>query len=534
MIGKDADVSVRFGAEWVGQKGIKDAQKGVSSFVKSARLLAGSFAAIQITQFAKESLAAFREDQKAALALTNTMKNLNLVMTGMAAEGWIQRLSLASGIVSEKLSPAFQDLIRTTGDYVKSQQLLGTAIDVSRSSGVDLETVSYDLARAYTGNTKGLAKYTLGLTAAQLSAMSFEEIVAKLNGSFAGSNAKYLESYAGKMDRLTTGADKAKEIIGEGLMSALDKLAGGASGSGITALVNLMIKLSEWTAKFISGIGSLAGSIGLLFRGKFKDAFTMFQQGSYSPSYKGAIPSISSMVQRDEQAKAAAKILKDQKLITDEKKRQLAIEKAKLAAEKQKIALEKASNVLNQANKLFDDKTIQLAAAAQGKLNDEDKVRVKLKQDILGLEEAIQAGNIKSAASFANSITQGSQQLAILRGDLAGFSNIENPFNAWLETIKAMARELSALANIKPIVSASPTAQVFDFSPLGTKAFASNPYVLGGSPESLGLSDRANTARNAAMNVNLYIDGQQVAASLVNSSNSGTASSSARNTGQFK
>jgi hypothetical protein len=80
----------------------------------------------------------------------------------------------------------------------------------------------------------------------------------------------------------------------------------------------------------------------------------------------------------------------------------------------------------------------------------------------------------------------------------------------------------------------APSRQIFDFSALTTKAFQSNPYVLGGSPESLGLSDRANTERNAAMNVNLYIDGQQIASSLVNSSNSGVLSSSARNTGQFK
>jgi hypothetical protein len=375
----NADVSVRFGAEWIGQKAIGDAKKGVAGFSKEVKLLANSFVALKILQFGKESLAAFTADQKAALALTNTMKNLNMVMTGVAAEGWIQRLSLASGIVSEKLSPAFQDLIRTTGDYAKSQKLLTTAIDVSRSSSVDLETVAYDLSQAYIGNTKGLKKYALGLTNAQIAAMSFEEIVAKLNGSFAGSNARYLESYAGKMDQLTVGADKAKEIIGQGLMSALDKLAGGANGSGVTALVNLMIKLSEWTAKFISGIGSLAGAIALLFHGKFGEAFNMFQQGTYGPSYKGAIPSISAMVQQDEQKKAAAKILKDQKLITDEKKKQLALDKAK-------AALAKA-----QAN--FDITKINLAAALKGKISEDEKNRV------LALQ-AIENGNGEEALKY--------------------------------------------------------------------------------------------------------------------------------------
>lgn len=529
----NTDVSVRFGAEWVGQKGIKDAKNGITDFTKQVKLLRNSFIALKIVEFGKESVAAFKADQKSALAFDNTLKNLNLTMTGMAAENWIDRLSMASGIMSDKLRPAFQDLIRVTGQYTKSQELLNTAINTSRSSGADLETVANDIAQAYVGNVKGLKKYNLGLTNAQLTAMSFQEIIDKLNSSFGGSNAAYLKSYAGKMDQLAVGTTKAKEIIGKGLIEALDKLAGGASGSGVTALVNLMIKLSEWTAKFISGIGSLGGAIGLLFHGKFGAAFDMFQQGTRSPSYKGAIPSISSMVMQDEQKKASALALKNQKAMTDQANKQLAAEKAKLALAKQKAILDKVSAVLAQANKLFDQTAIELAAAAQGKLSDEDRTRLKLKQDILGLEQAIQDNNVQAAASFSNAIVQDSQKLQILRGDLNSFGDIPNPFNAWLETIKQMAIELANLAKIPSVsgYSAYLARGGNNIADYGGAAYQTpvNPYA--GTYYGM-------TGRDMPSNLNIVVTGgdaltQQLRFDLIDSSLSGSQAALSRDVGSF-
>ena len=43
------------------------------------------------------------------------------------------------------------------------------------------------------------------------------------------------------------------------------------------------------------------------------------------------------------------------------------------------------------------------------------------------------------------------QKLAALRTDMIGLNDIQNPFNAWLDTLRQMALELSKLANIKPL-----------------------------------------------------------------------------------
>jgi hypothetical protein len=121
----------------------------------------------------------------------------------------------------------------------------------------------------------------------------------------------------------------------------------------------------------------------------------------------------------------------------------------KIAAEKKKQEiLDKAALVLAQGQKVFDEEGIQLAAAAQGKLTEEERARVALKKDILDLEAAINEGNVTAAARLANSMVANAQKLAAIRGDMIALNDIENPFTAWLETLRLMALELASLAKI--------------------------------------------------------------------------------------
>jgi actin-related protein len=120
-----------------------------------------------------------------------------------------------------------------------------------------------------------------------------------------------------------------------------------------------------------------------------------------------------------------------------------------LAEKKKQEALEKASLLLSQGKKLFDEEAIQLAAAAQGKLTEEERVRVGLKQNIYDLEEAINQGNLDAAARISQSLVNNAQQLSNLRQKAGMFDSISNPFNAWLETLKELALEFAKLAKIE-------------------------------------------------------------------------------------
>jgi hypothetical protein len=79
-----------------------------------------------------------------------------------------------------------QTLLTTTGSLVNSQKMLAQAVEISRGSGVELSTVVQDLNNAFVGNTKGLKKYNLGLTQAELKVASFADIQKKLNDQFSG------------------------------------------------------------------------------------------------------------------------------------------------------------------------------------------------------------------------------------------------------------------------------------------------------------------------------------------------------------
>jgi hypothetical protein len=79
---------------------------------------------------------------------------------------------------------------------------------------------------AYVGQTRGLRKYSLGLSQAELKTMSFADVQKRLTKQFSGANAQYLTTYAGKMGILSNAAGEAQETIGKGLVDALTLLAG--------------------------------------------------------------------------------------------------------------------------------------------------------------------------------------------------------------------------------------------------------------------------------------------------------------------
>jgi hypothetical protein len=180
-----ANVTIDIAAEYKGNPAFKKAEKDVSSLEKSVKKLgkqlASVFAAQKIYAFGKASLKAFEEDQKSVAALGNAVKNLGLAFESPRIEDFISKLSKSAGVADEELRPALQALLTTTESVTKSQQMLSDAINISRGSGVDLATVSQDLANAYVGITKGLKKYNLGLTQAELKSSSFLDIQNALN-----------------------------------------------------------------------------------------------------------------------------------------------------------------------------------------------------------------------------------------------------------------------------------------------------------------------------------------------------------------
>lgn len=461
-----SNVAINIAAEFTGKKAFAQAETSVGKLNNSVHSLAKTMgvalSARAVYQFGKAAVKAFSEDQKAATQLTQTMKNLGLELSAPSMGKFIDQMTLATGVADNELRPAMQALLQTTGSIAMSQKLLTQALDVSASSGVNLTQVSTDLAQAYVGNLKGLRKYNLGLTQAELKTKSFAELTDLLSQKFGGALQANMTTTAGKMQVLANAAGEAQEKIGAGLVDAFARAGGGTEIEDAIESMNTMADSINnvsaalgslfWVFKkgydiwsFISNLGGLTGTKGKLFG--LDKIPAQNKAGAFVGGMSGTVGSAINQGRIIAEAKAEKDALLRAKAITAELNKQNKLKKDQLA-------LTKASAILSEANKLFDNERIQLAAAMQGKITEEDKVRVKLKQDILNLEQAIQNNNVAAAASFANAIVQDSQKLQMLRGDMQGLNDIENPFNAWLETIRQMAAELARLANI-PIIGAA-------------------------------------------------------------------------------
>jgi hypothetical protein len=168
---------------------------GFSKTVKSlGKALGAAFSVTAIVAFGKASVKAFAEDEKAAVRSTRTVNNLGLGFENTRITKFISDLEKTANVSDDVLRPAFQTLLTTTGSVEKSQNMLALALDVAAGSGEDVATVANDLANAYVGNTKGLTKYRLGLTKAELAGKGFNDIQDLLNKQFSGQNAARLDT----------------------------------------------------------------------------------------------------------------------------------------------------------------------------------------------------------------------------------------------------------------------------------------------------------------------------------------------------
>jgi len=442
-------------------KGFKQAETAAQKLTKNLKTLAGAaglaFGASAIVAYSKASLKAFAQDEAAALRLNRAVENLGIGFANPAIADYIGNLEKSAAIADDVLRPAFQGLLTTTGSLTQSQKLLNDAITISRASGVDLATVTEDLGKGYVGITRGLSKYNTGLTRAELNTKSFNEILGIILKRSAGAAEDYLTTTSYKMEVLSVATGNASEILGQGLVSAFARIGGGTEASDAAAAITTIAKaLATVTVATGTVIGGLTNVFKTL-KNLPKDIFMGFagkqggvNLGTPKPDNKPEID-VNARKQAELLAGLEKNALRRQRELLALKNKQLLAEKKTAIEKKKQEALDKAALVLAQGKKVFDEEGIQLAAAAQGKLTEEEKARVALKKDIYDLEAAINEGNITAAATLANSMVANAQKLAALRGDMIGLNDIQNPFTSWLSTLQQMAMELAKLANIKPM-----------------------------------------------------------------------------------
>lgn len=430
-----AEARIGIIAEFKGKKAFDQAGKSTTNLEKGVKKLGGALAATfgaqQLLKFAKNAAKAFIEDEKAASQLAQAVKNLGLSFEVPRIEAFIESLSKASGVTDDELRPSMQKLLQTTGSVVKSQELLTQALDISRGSGVKYETVVEDLTKAYVGQTRGLNKYKLGLTQAELKTTSFADVQKKLSDQFSGANAAYLETYAGKMGILSNAAGEATEIIGKGLVESLSILAG--EGNTVQPLADSMLELATYISEVITGMSTLIA--------KFKELPGMdfylkniFPQLLKLNSIKSGLDALQQFAP-DTSKKSAGRLFAGgsggvgfnieeerirRKVEADAAKRAkelAALQKKTLDTQKKSLALQKASKTLNL-------EAIGIEAALKGKISETDRIS-------LLLQKAILEGNATLATSLSDQLDAAIKREKELRLAILSTPKAPNPYADW-------------------------------------------------------------------------------------------------------
>jgi hypothetical protein len=462
------DLVINIASQFLGKKSFADADKATKKLTGSVknlgRTLGVTLSAGAVLAYGKASVKAASDDIKAQKLLANSLKNVGLAYASIDVENFINKLQSQTGILDDTLRPAFANLAAVTGSVAQTQKLMGLAFDVSSGSGLDYASTIDLLSQAYVGNTKGLKQLKLGLTQAEIKAMSFDEIVDTLNQRFSGSGAIALSSYTGQMDLLKVSASNASEIIGTSLLGAIGSLGGSdgiskvggqieSAASSLANFIDSIVYLKEQIAS-IPGAGIVKGAFGIV--GNVLGRFSPQRVEELLKEIKGPQPFSQPMSLANQDtgraALAAAKKAELDAIKRNKELAKLAKDQAKSAAatakaKKDQAALDKAALALGKGQDVFNLDAIQIQAALLAKQNEINKLgvnatdqqrlqlandlaRLTVKQDILALEDAIANKDVAAATRLAEKLNKDLQILGTLQNQSYKLTDIKNILDA--------------------------------------------------------------------------------------------------------
>jgi hypothetical protein len=482
-----ADVRIDIAAQFVGKKAFKEAETSTDRLTKNVKGLAKGLLAVysaqKVLSYAKASVKAFAEDDKAAKALGTTLKNLGLAYGSNigTVNGFISRLEMQTGVLDDELRPAMDRLLRATGDVTKSQELLGLALDIAAGTGKSVTQVSQSLQKAYLGQTQALGRLGVGLTKAELSTSTFEQIQERLSVLFAGQASAAADTYAGSLAKLTVASNNAKETIGQGLVDALMTITNSNTTDEFIAKID---KAAQSIANFVRETGEFIKITKSIF--DFKNLSFFAPSGGLFGDGKG-FGNISMTVSSQDTQRADAIARKNATAITKLTKEQAAAQAKILKDKRLGAAIDKANLALNKGNELFDMDKIQIAAALTSQAQQlgnatsaaqvlqiaNDTARLNVKKSILALEDAIAA---KDEAAIIAATAKLNADLKVL-GTL-GMQNVK------LQDIKSILESLKPkdLINITNLENALRLLREINLASTGSTKIPTSASLGSGIP----------------------------------------------------
>jgi hypothetical protein len=518
MAGTNLDIKII--AEFLGKTAFKQAETATNKLNKTVKSLGSSFgvafggAALGLA--VRSAVKEFADAERETIALTNTVKNLGLAFDAPAVSNYVDQIGKLYGVTGAQAVPAMQALLSATGSVSKSTEIMNVALDLAASRNADVAAVASDLANAYVGNSKGLATYRLGLTKAELAAMTFDEILEKIATDTLGAADEAAASLSGKMAILSESVNQAQARIGGGLVDALGGLAGpnGAGGAAQT-IENLSTKLTN----AITGFGYLvqevkiaqpilvaagiaiglawapwftAISVAALAIGALGNA--MRKNSNVKPLNTGPLMFPTAGDGGYKQREAARKKAEQEAIARNKQLAKLIKDQAKSAAEavKQKRlqnAIDKANVLLGKSEDVFDLDKIQIAAAltnqaeALGKATNSaqvlqianDTARLRVKESIAALEDAIAAKDEAAIIRATAKLNEDLKILNALSGQNTKLTDIKSILDSLrpkdlinLDNLNAALAKIQEMLRLLALANTAATAKVPTSASLGS------------------------------------------------------------------
>ena len=410
----------------------------------------------KIVAFGKASVKEFTDSEKAAAALQNTLRNTGNLLSFPDTEAGIKNLARLSGVADDSLIPLFNQLYLSTGNVGQAMKDLNTAIDVSRGSTNELSSVVDALSKGYAGNTKGLGSLNVGLSKAYLASADMVGITKELNNTFGGASAAFLETYAGKVALLNNQWSETKEIVGQGLVMAFETATGNRGAKGMT---DSMEELGYVISAVVIRLGQLTNMLGtdiplisdLLKRTTDGWKFLLGVDETRRDIYNEILRTntrlnYEAMLAAEAQAKKNKEylaFLARQKKLTEAS----ALAAKKRAEEEKKIAAER--KILDQAGSLFNLDEIQIFAALQNKITDQEKLR-------LSLQLALIQENATEAAKLATELVKSQLQTTNLASAIAKIPKGLYPFTGWSTDIDNLIKQILLMIKLLQTMPTKP------------------------------------------------------------------------------
>jgi hypothetical protein len=447
-------------------KGFKQAETSTQKLTKSLKNLAVTLGLAlstrKIVQFGKASVLA-ASDLEEAVSKASVVFGRGSAQIEEFGRTSATALGISSAAAIEAAG-TYGNLLQAFGIGQAQAQGMSTtlvqlAADMASFNNTPIDQAITALRSGLSGETEPLKRYGVALQDVRLKtealrlglikstkealtpgakAQAAYELILKDTVLAQGDFARTSSGVANSLKILAASATNAQTIIGTKLIQSMDLLIDRKDGV-------------ETLAKSFEDMGTYVGNValGLAEIGKsLKTLFGLLPGGGFSGrDLLQGIPVIGSyieLIQKLGEKSSAAKETK-QAMLT----RALAKEQGKLASrnftiQKKTTAeltkqnkLKKDNNKLDKAGSMLDLEKIQIEAALQGELTDNERLRLQLMKALVN-------ENADRAEYLAKELEKSQNSIAKLKNSLTEFKP-SSPFDEWLDAIERMRTMLAGI-----------------------------------------------------------------------------------------